>query len=58
LTSARFRGINPYALGFAIYRDIRRICEQPTDEDRQWFPQLAGSPLERRDLLRDGQLQG
>jgi spore cortex formation protein SpoVR/YcgB (stage V sporulation) len=23
--------------------DIRRICEQPTDEDREWFPQLAGS---------------
>ena len=29
-----FRGINPYTLGFAIYRDIRRMCEQPTDEDR------------------------
>jgi stage V sporulation protein R len=37
-----YRGINPYALGFAIYRDIRRICEHPTDEDREWFPQLAG----------------
>jgi spore cortex formation protein SpoVR/YcgB (stage V sporulation) len=40
--SKHYHGINPYALGFAIYRDIRRICEQPTDEDRQWFPQLAG----------------
>jgi stage V sporulation protein R len=39
-----YRGINPYALGFAIYRDIRRICERPTDEDREWFPQLAGEP--------------
>ncbi|HUN91512.1 MAG TPA: SpoVR family protein [Burkholderiaceae bacterium] len=39
-----YRGINPYALGFAMFRDIRRICEQPTDEDRQWFPQLAGTP--------------
>ncbi len=38
-----FHGINPYALGFALYRDIRRICEQPTDEDRHWFPRLAGS---------------
>ncbi|MCX8005903.1 MAG: SpoVR family protein, partial [Burkholderiaceae bacterium] len=38
----QYHGINPYALGFAIYRDIRRICEQPTDEDRAWFPQLAG----------------
>ena len=42
--SKYYRGINPYALGFAIYRDIRRICEAPTDEDRQWFPQLAGRP--------------
>ena len=41
--SRGFRGINPYALGFSIYRDIRRICEQPTDEDREWFPQLSGS---------------
>lgn len=37
-----YSGINPYALGFAIYRDIRRICEAPTAEDREWFPQLAG----------------
>ena len=36
--------LNPYALGFAMFRDIRRICEQPTDEDRAWFPQLAGRP--------------
>ncbi len=39
-----YNGINPYALGFAMYRDIRRICEQPTDEDRRWFPDWAGSP--------------
>ncbi len=38
-----YRGINPYALGFAMMRDIRRICEEPTDEDRAWFPDLAGS---------------
>ena len=38
-----FRGINPYALGFAMFTDIRRICEHPTDEDRQWFPDMAGS---------------
>ena len=23
--------------------DIRRICEEPTPEDRDWFPQFAGS---------------
>ncbi|MGQ9831520.1 MAG: SpoVR family protein [Thermochromatium sp.] len=37
-----YTGINPYALGFAIMRDIRRICESPTDEDRYWFPDIAG----------------
>ncbi|WP_346795398.1 SpoVR family protein [Halomonas sp. Bachu 37] len=42
--SPYYSGINPYALGFAIFTDIRRICEAPTDEDREWFPDLAGSP--------------
>jgi stage V sporulation protein R len=39
-----YSGINPYALGFAMYTDIKRICEAPTDEDREWFPDLAGTP--------------
>ena len=39
-----YSGINPYALGFAMMRDIRRICENPDDEDRLWFPDIAGSP--------------
>ena len=39
-----YSGINPYALGFAMYNDIQRICQNPTEEDRQWFPELAGSP--------------
>jgi stage V sporulation protein R len=38
----RFSGINPYALGFAMMSDIRRICEEPTAEDREWFPDIAG----------------
>jgi spore cortex formation protein SpoVR/YcgB (stage V sporulation) len=38
-----YSGINPYTLGFAMMRDIRRICEQPTEEDRRWFPDIAGS---------------
>ena len=38
-----FPGINPYALGFAMFTDLRRICERPDAEDREWFPQLAGS---------------
>ena len=38
-----YNGINPYALGFGMMRDIRRICEEPTEEDRRWFPEIAGS---------------
>jgi spore cortex formation protein SpoVR/YcgB (stage V sporulation) len=38
-----YGGLNPYALGFAIMRDIQRICSEPTDEDRQWFPDIAGN---------------
>ena len=37
-----YSGINPYALGFAMYTDIKRMCEKPTDEDRAWFPDVAG----------------
>lgn len=42
VTARWYSGINPYALGFAMYRDIQRICQKPTDEDRQWFPDFAG----------------
>ncbi len=37
-----YNGINPYALGFGMMQDLRRICEDPTDEDRYWFPDIAG----------------
>lgn len=39
-----YSGINPYALGFNMFRDIRRICEHPTEEDKKWFPEIAGAP--------------
>ena len=39
----RYGGLNPYALGFAMMCDIQRICEEPTDEDREWFPAIAGN---------------
>ncbi len=38
-----YSGINPYALGFAMMRDIQRMCLEPTDEDRDWFPDIAGN---------------
>lgn len=34
---------NPYALGYAMMTDIARICSAPTDEDRAWFPDIAGN---------------
>jgi spore cortex formation protein SpoVR/YcgB (stage V sporulation) len=40
---SHFSGINPYALGFSMMTDMRRICERPTSEDREWFPDIAGS---------------
>lgn len=41
--SPYYSGINPYALGFSMMSDIRRICENPTEEDYRWFPDIAGS---------------
>ena len=36
-----YSGMNPYALGFAMFRDLRRICEEPDEEDRAWFPDIV-----------------
>ncbi|WP_186418717.1 SpoVR family protein [Bosea sp. CS1GBMeth4] len=38
----RFSGINPYALGLDMMQDIKRIATEPTAEDRDWFPEIAG----------------
>src|SRR5258708_29441238 len=38
----RFSDFNPYALGFAMMQDIERIASNPDDEDREWFPEIAG----------------
>lgn len=48
----RYSGINPYALGFAMMEDIKRICEEPKMEDREWFPDIAGSG-DWRSVLKD-----
>jgi spore cortex formation protein SpoVR/YcgB (stage V sporulation) len=39
----RFSGFNPYALGFAMMQDIERIVTAPDEEDREWFPDIAGT---------------
>jgi stage V sporulation protein R len=44
VTHRAYSGINPYALGFAMYTDIKRMCEHPTEEDQAWFPDIAGTP--------------
>lgn len=41
--SPYYSGINPYALGFNMFMDIKRICQEPTEEDKSWFPEMAGS---------------
>ncbi len=41
--SPYYSGINPYALGFCIFQDIQRICQNPTEEDKLWSPDIAGS---------------
>ncbi|GLI94525.1 SpoVR family protein [Methylocystis echinoides] len=38
-----YSGVNPYALGFDMMCDIARIVRDPTEEDRQWFPEIAGT---------------
>ena len=48
----RFSGFNPYALGFAMMQDIDRIVTNPEDEDRQWFPDIAGTG-DAMGVLRD-----
>jgi stage V sporulation protein R len=47
----RFSGINPYALGLAMMQDIQRISTEPTAEDRDWFPDIAGKGNWRETLL-------
>ncbi len=49
----RYSGINPYALGFSMMRDIQRIVVEPTSEDRDWFPEIAGTG-DAMAVLRDG----
>lgn len=40
--SKYYSGLNPYTLGFNIFMDIKRICQEPTAEDKRWFPDLIG----------------
>ena len=37
-----YSGLNPYTLGFNIFSDLKRMSLDPTPEDLQWFPEIAG----------------
>lgn len=41
--SPYFSGINPYTLGYNMMQDIKRMCENPTDEDKKEFPFLVNT---------------
>lgn len=36
-----FTSSNPYTLGFNIFKDMRRIVENPTEEDKEHLPELC-----------------
>jgi spore cortex formation protein SpoVR/YcgB (stage V sporulation) len=37
-----YSGLNPYTLGFNIFSDLKRMSLNPTKEDLEWFPEIAG----------------
>ena len=40
--SKYYSGLNPYTLGFNIFYDLKRMSLNPTKEDLEWFPDIAG----------------
>ncbi len=40
--SKYYSGLNPYTLGFNIFKDLKRMSLEPTKEDLAWFPNIAG----------------
>lgn len=40
--SQHYSGLNPYTLGFNIFTDLKRMSLNPTEEDKKWFPDIAG----------------
>jgi stage V sporulation protein R len=41
--SPYYSGMNPYTLGFNILMDVKRMCQNPTSEDKEWFPNVVGT---------------
>ena len=40
--SKNYTGLNPYYLGFEMFRDIKRICTEPNKLDIELFPNIVG----------------
>jgi stage V sporulation protein R len=67
--SKYYSGPNPYALGFNILKDVKRICEGGewiekssgrewvaiTDEDRAWMPHLVGKRWQ--DMIKEASFE-
>lgn len=45
--------LNPYYLGFNMFKDIERMCKHPTDEDRKYFPNIAGQGDKYFDICKE-----
>lgn len=41
--SKSYSGLNPYTLGFMMFRDIKRMCTEPTKEDCEYFPDIVNT---------------
>lgn len=41
--STYYSGMNPYTLGFNIFMDVKRMCQNPTPEDAEWFPNIVNT---------------
>lgn len=51
--SPYFGGINPYVIGYKMFKDIERIIEAPTEEDTSWFPEIAGQKENKLAIMKD-----
>ena len=43
LNQGKYGHLNPYVLGFHIYMDIKRMCEEPDEEDLRLFPDICNT---------------
>ncbi|MEI8633899.1 SpoVR family protein [Vibrio sp. PP-XX7] len=50
--SPYYNGINPYALGFAMFKDIQRICQTPQMRIRNGSPILREQTGSMHSILR------